>query len=221
MRLKTTLVPLDFLPTLAQRRRREFRRQWRCWAGVAACGALTALAPILHERYRSTAARAQLMAMRSPSEALRGESAAFDMTSRTLATMAAHRRAAVTLIERREPVARRLLDVMLACADGVRLTVVKTGDGQLRVEGYATTQSRVRETQKRLRTLTWVRKVVELESSVVPHSVTRQWAGATNDVAMPNIRRFALRLDLKPMSTTGSSAIDMDAISREEVPDAR
>jgi type IV pilus assembly protein PilN len=223
MKMSMIFPPLDFLPTPAQLRQREFRRQWRMWACVAVFGALASLAPIARDIHMHREALAQLTALRAASDKLHTTLTAFDMTARKLAAMGAHRRAAVALVERRQPVADRLLDIMRACADGVRLTSVKTGDDQLRVEGYATTQSRVRETQKRLRALPWVRKVAEVESSVVPQSVRRQWVGAEAQDLVPNIRRFALRIDLK--SVAGPVALgahaDVDAVSREEVPDVR
>ncbi|MDR3399242.1 MAG: PilN domain-containing protein [Pandoraea sp.] len=218
-----TFPPLDFLPTVAQRRQREFRRQWRMWACVAALGALASLAPIARDIHLRREALAQLMVSRAASDKLRGTLAAFDITERKLAAMGAHRRAAVALVESRQPVASRLLDIMRGCADGVRLTSVKSGEDQLRIEGYATTQSRVRETQKRLRALPWVRKVAEVESSVVPESVRRQWVSAASQALVPNIRRFTLRIDLKPVPKVialGANA-DIDGVSTEEVPDVR
>ncbi|VVE89937.1 hypothetical protein PBR20603_03911 [Pandoraea bronchicola] len=223
MRMSRKLAPLDFLPTLAQLRQREFRRQWRTWACVAAFGALASLAPIARDIHLRREASAQLAALRSAGDKLSGTLAAFDTAGRKLAVMGAHRRAAVTLVERRQPVAYRLLDIMRACADGVRLTSVKTGEDQLHVEGYATTQSRVRETQKRLRALPWVRKVAEVESSVVPQSVRRQWAGTATQTLVPNIRRFTLRIELKPVSNPTALAVSADIgnVSVEEVPDVR
>jgi type IV pilus assembly protein PilN len=197
MRVNAKLPSLDFLLTLAQRRRREFHRQWRLWGAIAGLGAMAAAAPIARDLYLRGEAREQLAELRAGNEARSAERAAFDATGRTLAAMVAHRRAAVTLIEQRQSIAPRLLDVMRACADGVRLTSIKTGDDHLRIEGYATTQSRVRETQKRLRALPWVRKVAEVESSVVPESVRRQWAGGETTGAQPNIRRFTLRIEPK------------------------
>ncbi|WP_281718186.1 PilN domain-containing protein [Pandoraea apista] len=222
MRVSATIPPLDFLPTLAQLRQREFRRQWRLWACVAAFGALAALAPIARDIQLRREAQSQLAALRAASEKLSGTLAAFDVTGRKLAVMDAHRRATVALIERRQPVAAQLLDVMRACADGVRLTAVKSGDGQLRIAGYATTQSRVRETQKRLRALPWVRKVAEVESSVVPESVRRQWVSVAAQALVPNIRRFTLRIELKVDTNPVALVIGADggAVS-EEVPDVR
>ncbi len=223
MRMSVEFAPLDFLPTLAQRRRREFRRQWRIWACVAACGALAALAPIAYDVYQRQEAKAHVVALHAASERLSGEVAAFDMTARKLAIMDAHRRAATALIERRQPVANRLLDIMRACADGVRLTSVKAGEDQLRIEGYATTQSRVRETQKRIRALPWVRKVAEVESSVVPESVRRQWVDGAMQASVPNVRRFTLRIELKPVPKPVARMVDVanEVRSIEEVPDVR
>lgn len=222
MRVSTRIPPLDFLPTLAQLRQRAFRRQWRMWASVAVLGALAALMPMARDIQQRREAQAQLTALREASDKLGGTLKAFDITSRKLATINAHRRAALTLIERRQPVAYRLLDIVRACADGVRLTSVKTGDAQLRIEGYATTQSRVRETQKRLRALPWVRKVTEVESSVVPESARRQWVSAAAQTLVPNIRRFTLRIDVKATAHPMAFAIGTDASAvTEEVPDAR
>lgn len=222
MRLSTRIPPLDFLPTLAQLRQRAFRRQWRMWACVAVLGALAALVPMARDIQQRRDAQAQLTALREASDKLGGTLTAFDITSRKLATMNAHRRAALTLIERRQPVAYRLLDIVRACADGVRLTSMKTGDAQLRIEGYATTQSRVRETQKRLRALPWVRKVAEVESSVVPESVRRQWVSAAAQALVPNIRRFTLRIDVKAAAHPMPIVIGADvSAATEEVPDVR
>lgn len=222
MRMNVTLPPLDFLPTIAQCRQRDFRRQWRVWACVAACGALGSLAPIARDFALKREAQAQLATMRLAIAKREGETTAFDLSTRQLAALEAHRRAAIALIERRQPVAYQLLDLMRACADGVRLAGVKTAEAQLRIEGYATTQSRVRETQKRLRALPWVRKVAEVESSVVPQSVRRQLVGA-DDAGVPNLRRFALRIDLKPVVVASVSTFDRDIETspREEVPDVR
>ncbi|VVE19184.1 hypothetical protein PHO31112_03038 [Pandoraea horticolens] len=223
MRMSVEMPPLDFLPTLAQRRQRDFRRQCRMWACVAAFGALASLVPIVRDIHLHREALAQLAVLRVASDKLSATLTAFDITGRKLAIMHAHRRAAVALVERRQPVAYRLLDIMRACADGVRLTAVTTGDAQLRVEGYATTQSRVRETQKRLRALPWVRKVAEVESSVVPERVRRQWVSAAAQALAPNIRRFTLRIEWKVDAKPIALAVDADAgvASREEVPDVR
>lgn len=223
MRVSAKFPPLDFLPTLAQRRQRDFRHQWRIWICIAVCGAVASLAPIAWDIHERREAQDQLVALREASRKLAGEAAAFDITGRKLADMSAHRRAVVALIERRRPVAYRMMDIMRACADGVRLTLVRSVDDHLQVEGYATTQSRVRETQKRLRALPWVRKVAEVESSVVPESVRRQWVGAQTSASVPNIRRFTLRIELKPSPTPTALAVDadVDASQTEEVPDAR
>lgn len=223
MRVTKAFPPLDFLPTLAQWRRRDMRRQWRIWACVAACGATASLVPLAWDLHQRREMQAQQMALRAANEKLADEVAAFDMTRRQLAELRAHRRAVVALVERRPAVAERLLDIMRACADGVRLSMVKTADAHLRIEGYATTQSRVRETQKRLRVLPWVQKVTEVESSVVPESVRRQWADAQTQAGALNVRRFTLRIALKPAPTpvvlTGIS--DLDGQTTEEVPDVR
>lgn len=225
MRSDVTLPPLDFLPTFAQRRQSDFRRQWRVWVCVAVCGAAASLAPIAWDRLQRREAQAQLVGLREANRKLNGEVAAFASTRRELAGMEAHRRAAIALIEQRRPVAHRIVDIMRACADGVRLTVIKNVEEHLQVEGYATTQSRVRETQKRLRALPWVRKVAEVESSVVPESVRRQWIGAQTSAAVPNIRRFTLRVELKPAPASISTALTVDADIEgsltAEVPDAR
>ncbi|WP_242558004.1 MULTISPECIES: PilN domain-containing protein [Pandoraea] len=227
MRMSAELPPLDFLPTLAQRRQRDFRRQWRIWLGIAACGAFASLGPIAWDEHQRRESKLQRVALRAASEKLSAEVRAFDTTVRKLGEMQAHRRATSALVGRRQPAAQRLLDVMRACADGVRLTLVKTVDEHLRLEGYATTQSRVRETQKRLRALPWVRKVAEVESSVVPESVRRQWAAGQASAAMPNVRRFTLRIELRqvpvPVVLAGVTDIDAD-VDRpvtEEVPDVR
>ncbi|WP_322880996.1 PilN domain-containing protein [Pandoraea sputorum] len=166
---------------------------------------------------------AQQTALRATNERLAGEVAAFDMTRRQLAELRAHRRTVVALVERRSATADRLLDIMRACADGVRLSMVKAADAHLRIEGYATTQSRVRETQKRLRALPWVRKVTEVESSVVPESVRRQWTDAQTQAGAPNVRRFTLRIALKPMPTSAvlAGVSDLEGQTTEEVPDVR
>ncbi|VVE03346.1 hypothetical protein OYT13_23000 [Pandoraea sp. XJJ-1] len=223
MRMKVQFPPLDFLPTLAQRRQREFARQWRIWGCVAACGGLASLAPMARDISLRQQTQAQVTALRAASEKLGGQIAAFETAGRELAAMDAHRRAAAALIERRQPVANRLLDIMRACADGVRLTSVKIGEDQARVEGYATTQSRVRETQKRLRTLPWVRKVAEVESSVVPEAVRRQWAGGATQASVPTLRRFTLRIELKraPRPVALSVTAEVDGLPSEEVPDVR
>ncbi|MFJ2994770.1 PilN domain-containing protein [Pandoraea sp. NPDC087047] len=184
---------------------------------------MAALVPIAWDIQERREARAQLVALREASRKLIKETAAFDITGRKLAEMSAHRRAVVALIERRRPVAHRMLDIMRACADGVRLTLVRSVDDHLQVEGYATTQSRVRETQKRLRALPWVKKVAEVESSVVPESVRRQWIGAQTPVSVPNIRRFTLRIERKPSPTPTVLAVDadVDVSQTQEVPDAR
>ncbi|WP_174990257.1 PilN domain-containing protein [Pandoraea aquatica] len=165
----------------------------------------------------------QQMALRATRERLAAEVAAFDMTRRQLVELGAHRRAVVALVERRPAAADRLLDIMRACADGVRLSMVKTAEAHLRIEGYAITQSRVRETQKRLRALPWVSKVKEVESSVVPESVRRQWTDAQTSAGAPNVRRFTLRIELKPAPTPVllAAAADLDAQPTQEVPDVR
>ncbi|MBN4666819.1 PilN domain-containing protein [Pandoraea nosoerga] len=220
--MKASLPPLDFLLTLEQRRQLAFRRQWRLWTAIAALGAVAAAAPIALDLHLRGEARARLAALRASNEARAGERAAFDATARALSAMVAHRRAAVTLVEQRQSVAPRLLDVMRACADGVRLTSVKSGGDHLRIEGYATTQSRVRETQKRLRALPWVRKVAEVESSVVPESVRRQWADADTSGPQPEIRRFTLRIEPKPSPRPAARGVDtVDEWSSEEVADVR
>ncbi|VVE72541.1 hypothetical protein PCA31118_04226 [Pandoraea captiosa] len=222
MRVSAELPPLDFLPTLAERRRQDFRYQFRIWMGIAVCGALISTVPIAWDLHQRQEARAQAAAWREARQNLRAESAAFEVTRRRLAEMIAHRHAAVTLVERRQPAAYRLLDVMRACADGVRLTLVKTVDEHLRIEGYATTQSRVRETQKRLRALPWVRKVAEVESSVVPESIRRQWTGGDTSVAVPNIRRFTLRIELRqPQASPVLTGIADTERVITEVPDVR
>lgn len=217
---------LDLLPTLAQRRQRDFRRQWRIWIGIATCGAAASLVPIVWDVHQRGEAQAQRAALSAASETLKREVATFDVASRQLAEMNAHRRATVALVARRNSAAYRMLDVMQACADGVRLTLVKTVDDHWRVEGYATTQSRVRETQKRLRALPWVRKVAEVESSVVPESVRRQWVGAQTPDGVPNIRRFTLRIEIKPTPALVPLAriadlADVDGLTTREVPDVR
>ncbi|VVE22329.1 hypothetical protein PEP31012_03219 [Pandoraea eparura] len=221
--MKVEFPPLDFLPSFAERRQREFRRQCRRWACVAACGGLASLAPVARDLSQREHIQAQTAALRAASERLSKHAAAFDSAGRALAAMGAHRRAAAALIERRQPVAYRLLDIMRACADGVRLTSVKFGDDQVRVEGYATTQSRVRETQRRLRTLPWVRKVAEVESSVVPESVRRQWVGAVTQASAPTLRRFALRIERKLASNPVAMSVnaEVDGLSSEEVSDVR
>ncbi|VVE83301.1 PilN domain-containing protein [Pandoraea sputorum] len=223
MRVTKAFPPLDFLPTLAQWRRRDMRRQWRVWACLAACGATVSLVPIVLDLHQRREMQAQQTALRATNERLAGEVAAFDLTRRQLAELRAHRRTVVALVERRPATADRLLDIMRACADGVRLSMVKTADAHLRIEGYATTQSRVRETQKRLRALPWVRKVTEVESSVVPESVRRQWTDAQTQAGAPNVRRFTLRIALKPMPTSAILAdiADLDGQTTEEVPDVR
>ncbi|WP_157123276.1 PilN domain-containing protein [Pandoraea vervacti] len=180
------------------------------------------IVPIAWDLHQRQQARAQGAAWREASQNLRAESVAFDVTRRRLAEMSAHRRAAVTLVERRQPAAYRILDVMRACADGVRLTLVRTVDEHLRIEGYATTQSRVRETQKRLRALPWVRKVAEVESSVVPESIRRQWTGGDTSVAVPNIRRFTLRIEIRQPQTSRvlTGIADTERVITE-VPDVR
>ncbi|AKM30308.1 hypothetical protein AB870_09655 [Pandoraea faecigallinarum] len=190
---------------------------------IALCGAAVSAVPIGWDIHRREQARTERVALHAASQALRAESAAFDITRRRLAEMSAHRNAATALVARRQPAAYRLLDVMRACADGVRLTLVKTVEEHLRIEGYATTQSRVRETQKRLRALPWVRKVAEVESSVVPESVRRQWAGADTPAALPNIRRFTLRIELRqaPPSAVLAGIADVDGVMTQEVPDVR
>ncbi|VVE18682.1 hypothetical protein PTE31013_03039 [Pandoraea terrigena] len=221
--MKVDFPPLDFLPTLAERRQCEFRRQWRIWGGVAVCGALASAAPMARDIFQRQQIQAQMAALRAASERLGGQSAAFDTAARALAAMGAHRRAAAALIERRQPVAYWLLDIMRACADGVRLTSVKIGEEHVRVEGYATTQSRVRETQKRLRMLPWVRKVAEVESSVVPESVRRQWVGAATQASVPTLRRFTLRIERKLASKPVALSVnaEVDGLSSEEVSDVR
>ncbi|UVA79196.1 PilN domain-containing protein [Pandoraea commovens] len=223
MRVTQAFPPLDFLPTLAQWRRREMRRQWRVWVCLAACGAMASLVPIAWDRHQRRDMQAQQTALRATKDRLAGEVAAFDMTRRQLAQLRAHRRTVVALVERRPAAADRLLDIMRACADGVRLSVVKMADAHLRIEGYATTQSRVRETQKRLRALPWVRKVTEVESSVVPESVRRQWADAQTQAGALNIRRFTLRIALKPVPApvVFAGVSDLDGQTTEEVPDVR
>ncbi|WP_150670340.1 PilN domain-containing protein [Pandoraea anhela] len=190
---------------------------------MAVGGALVSLLPIAWDVHQRREAQRQSIALQTASKKLSADVKAFDATVRKLAEMEAHRRATVALVERRQPAAQRLLDVMKACADGVRLMSVKTVEEHLRIEGYATTQSRVRETQKRLRALPWVRKVAEVESSVVPESVRRLWATEQASAAMPNIRRFTLRIELKqpPAPTVLAAIADMDGAAMEEVPDVR
>lgn len=194
------LPPIDLLPTLAQRRQRDFRRQWQIWAALALVGALLALLPIAWDVHARREGQAQLLALNAARSRLDAETASFDTTRRTLAGIRAHRRVVLALVTRRQDMAGRLLDVMRACADGVRLASLDIDDRQLNVGGFATTQSRVREMQKRLRSLLWVKKVAEVESSLIPESVARQLMGANPPASLPAVRRFAVRVVPRPIA---------------------
>ncbi|MGC7407402.1 hypothetical protein ACPWSH_26105, partial [Pandoraea pneumonica] len=78
MRVTKAFPPLDFLPTLAQWRRRDTRRQWRVWACLAACGATASLVPIAWDLHQRREMLAQQTALRATNERLAGEVAAFD-----------------------------------------------------------------------------------------------------------------------------------------------
>lgn len=209
MAVKPHLFPLDFLPTLAQRRQRDFRRQWQVWAVLALAGALLALLPIFWGAHLDREARTQLSASREAQQRLAAQTDAFDAAQRALAGIRAHRVAVIALTARRQDVATLMLDVMRACADGVRLGSVKLDDRQLHVDGYATTQSRVREMQKRLRSLPWVKKVSEVESSVIPEGVARQLMGSNPPATLPTVRRFALRIEYRPVAASATTADEM------------
>ncbi|VVE58937.1 hypothetical protein PIN31115_05427 [Pandoraea iniqua] len=200
MAVRPHLPPIDLLPTLAQRRQRDFRRQWQIWAVLALAGALLALLPIAWEVRARNEGQAQLLTLNAARSRLDAETASFDTTRRALAGLRAHRRAVLALVARRQAMADRLLDVMRACADGVRLASVDIDDRQLHVDGYATTQSRVREMQKRLRSLPWVKKVAEVESSLIPEGAARQLMGADAPASLPAVRRFAVRVEHRPVA---------------------
>ncbi|WP_087686296.1 PilN domain-containing protein [Pandoraea sp. PE-S2R-1] len=203
------LPPIDLLPTLAQRRQRDFRHQWRIWGALALAGALLALLPITWEVHARGEGRAKLLALNAARSQLDAAAASFDTTRRALAGIRAHRRAALALITRRQDMAGRLLDVMRACADGVRLAGVDIDDRQLNVSGFATTQSRVREMQKRLRSLPWVKKVAEVESSLIPEGVARQLMGANPPASLPAVRRFAVRVVHRPVAEPAFAGDDV------------
>ncbi|MGC7406434.1 PilN domain-containing protein [Pandoraea pneumonica] len=206
MAVKPHLLPLDFLPTLAQRRQRDFRRQWQGWTVLALLGASLALLPILWGVHLRREARTQLSASREAQQRLAAQTDSFNAAQRALAGIRAHRVAVLALTASRQDVAALMLDVMRACADGVRLGSVKLDDRQIHIDGYATTQSRVREMQKRLRSLPWVRKVSEVESSVIPEGVARQLMGPNSPATLPTVRRFALRIEYRPVAAPPMAA---------------
>ncbi|VVE57212.1 hypothetical protein PPN31114_05179 [Pandoraea pneumonica] len=209
MAVMPKLPLVDLLPTLAQRRQRDFRRQWRVWAGLALAGVSLTLVPIVWDLHLRRGAKTQLLTLREARQRLDAKVVSFDVAQRALARMRAHRQAALALVARRQDVAGHLLDVIRACADGVRLADVKLDGHQWHVDGYATTQSRVRELQKRLRSLPWVKKVSEVESSLIPEGVAHQLVGANPPSSLPAIRRFALRVEDRPAAASALTADEM------------
>lgn len=194
---------LDFLPTYDQRVRRDFRQLARQWLVAGMVGVALLAAPAGWDWRRLNEQRSRLALMQAAQARLHGDALVHETLRSALTRMRNHRRAALSVDAMRWSAPARVLDVMRACSDGTRLTTLEATAGALRIEGYATTQSRVREMQKRLRALPWVRKVAEVESSMVPAAVAQALVGdvavadgASRRRATPaTLRRFTLRVD--------------------------
>lgn len=235
MRVTVFSEPLDFLPTFAQRRRRDYRRFARVWAVAGLVGLSLVAVPGGCDEQARRRDLAQIESLRAAQMKLRGEQMAYIETMRALNPERAHRQAVVAISRMRWSASGRLLDVIRLAGDGLRLTTLEAREKALRIEGFALTQTRVRDLQKRLRALDWVSKVSEVESSAVPEALARalvdatdesgaQGAGAAGNAAaghsleaagkvgvsprrtaagagktkaVPDLRRFALRVESK------------------------
>ncbi|GAB3630087.1 hypothetical protein PTE30175_04751 [Pandoraea terrae] len=182
---------LDLLPTCGQRLRAAYLRLARAMAVFSFAGLVIAGGLILSGERALTARASRVKAAGVISHAMQEDLREWEALTRRLAQARSHRLAAIAIHEQRWKSPAALIDLAKLVPFGMRLDQISGHPGELRVEGVTSAQARVKEYQRALRTLPWVRRVTVVDMRMTPVS-----AGSAGGMSrLQGIRRFTLKLD--------------------------